>query len=185
MTRDLFAEWLSEFDRDTKRQGRRVQLVIDNCSSHHVQTALMAVTLLFRPPNTTSKVEQLDGLVVAVVRPAANLPLRVSLYSAVEVVKAAWSEVTATCVRNCFRKAGFVDKQPEAEPDASDGQSGGDLRKRGIDCVMGSHDLGWDDLVCADKDADTAQPCTDEDIVNEVCGARAMRRNRTRTTTSF
>ncbi|KAH9378808.1 hypothetical protein HPB48_001702 [Haemaphysalis longicornis] len=48
----------------------------------------------------------------------------------------AWSEVTATCTPNCFRKAGFVDIQPEAEPDASDGQSSGDLWQRVIDSDM-------------------------------------------------
>ncbi|KAH9375210.1 hypothetical protein HPB48_012888 [Haemaphysalis longicornis] len=51
-------------------------------------------------------------------------------------MKAAWSEVTATCVRNCFRKAGFVDTQPAVEPDASNGQSGGDLWQRVMDSDM-------------------------------------------------
>ncbi|KAH9381745.1 hypothetical protein HPB48_010564 [Haemaphysalis longicornis] len=151
--RDLFADWLSEFDRDMQRQGRRVLLGMGNCSAHHVQTSLTAVTLLFLPPHTTSLVQPLDlgiidafkasykprfveRLVIAVDPPAANLPLRGSLCSAVEMVKAAWSEVTATCVRNCFRKASFVDTQPEAEPDASDGQSGGDLWQRVIDSDM-------------------------------------------------
>ncbi|KAH9370735.1 hypothetical protein HPB48_016163 [Haemaphysalis longicornis] len=116
-------KWLSEFYRDMQRQGRRVQLVIDNC--------LCAPRASF-----------LDG---------PNLSLRVSLYSAVEMVKAAWSEVAAISVRNCFRKAGFADTEREAEPDASDGQSGGNLWQRVIDCDMGGHDLGWDDFVCADK----------------------------------
>ncbi|KAH9365768.1 hypothetical protein HPB48_016846 [Haemaphysalis longicornis] len=153
MMRDLFADWLSEFDRDNQRQGRHGRLGMDNCSAHRVQTFLMEVTLLFLSPNTTSKEQPLDvgithafkasykprvveRMVIAVDRPAANLPLRGSLYSSVEMVKSAWSEVTATCVRNCFRKAGFVDTQPEAEPDASDGQSGGDLWQRVIDSDM-------------------------------------------------
>ncbi|KAH9361954.1 hypothetical protein HPB48_003637 [Haemaphysalis longicornis] len=38
MMRDLFADWLSEFDRDMQRQGRRVPLGMDNCSAHDVQT---------------------------------------------------------------------------------------------------------------------------------------------------
>ncbi|KAH9360479.1 hypothetical protein HPB48_009658 [Haemaphysalis longicornis] len=86
---------------------------------------------------------------------------------AVEMVKVAWSEVAATCLRNCFRKA---DTKPEAKPDASDGQSRGDSWHRVIDSDMGGHDLRSDDLVCADEDADTAEPCTNEGIVNEVRG---------------
>lgn len=35
---------------------------------------------------------------------------------------------------------------------------------------MGSQYIGSDDFVCADEDADTAEPCTDEGIVNEVRG---------------
>ncbi|KAH9372060.1 hypothetical protein HPB48_019003 [Haemaphysalis longicornis] len=35
---------------------------------------------------------------------------------------------------------------------------------------MGGHDLGWDDFACADEDADTDEPCTDEGIVNEMRG---------------
>ncbi|KAH6948811.1 hypothetical protein HPB50_026545 [Hyalomma asiaticum] len=41
-----------------------------------------------------------ERMLIAVDRPAANLPLRVSLYSALEMVKASWAEVTATCVQN-------------------------------------------------------------------------------------
>ncbi|KAH9373247.1 hypothetical protein HPB48_004992 [Haemaphysalis longicornis] len=72
------------------------------------------------------------------------------------MVKAAWSEVTATCVWNCFRS-----------------QSGGGLWQRVSDSDMrkgGGDHLDWDDFVCADEDADTAEPCTDEGIVNEVRG---------------
>ncbi|XP_077559248.1 uncharacterized protein LOC144174411 [Haemaphysalis longicornis] len=117
-----------------------------------------------------SRYHVVERLVIAVDRPEANLPLRVSLHSAVEMVKAARSQVAATCVRNCFRKAGFVDAKPESEPDSSDGQSSGNLRQRVIDSDMGGHDLGWDDFVCADEDADTAEPCTEEGIVNEARG---------------
>ncbi|KAH6931008.1 hypothetical protein HPB50_021319 [Hyalomma asiaticum] len=103
----------------------------------------------------------------AVDRPEANLPLRVSLYSALEMVKASWAEVTATCVQNCFRKPGFVDIGPDADPEASEeDHSGGDLWQRVVD--IGGRDICWDDFVTADDDADTAEPCTDEGIVNEV-----------------
>ncbi|KAH9378862.1 hypothetical protein HPB48_022632 [Haemaphysalis longicornis] len=111
-----------------QRQGRRVLYVIHKCFAHHVQTSLTAATLLLLRQNTTSKVQPHDVgiiptfkascrrrvvelLVIAVDRPAANLPLLVSLYPAVDTVNVAWSEVTATCVQNCFRNAGFVDTQ--------------------------------------------------------------------------
>ncbi|KAH9374830.1 hypothetical protein HPB48_011131 [Haemaphysalis longicornis] len=136
-----------------RRPGRRVLRRMNNCSLHHLQTSLMTLALLLLQPNTTLKVQALDlgiirafkascrprvvePLVIAVDRPAANFPLRGSMYSAVRIMKAAWSEVTATCVRNCFRKAAFVDTQPEAKPDACDGQPRGDLWQRVMDSYM-------------------------------------------------
>ncbi|XP_049267374.1 tigger transposable element-derived protein 6-like [Rhipicephalus sanguineus] len=186
-TCDLFVEWLSEFDRDMHKQGRRVLLVVDNCSAYHVQASLTAVTLVFLLPNT-SKVQPLDlgiirafksyyrrriveRLLTAVDRPAANLPLRVTLYSALEMLKDSWTEVTATCVQNCFRKAGFTDVGPDAEPEApEEHRSGGDLWQCVVDSDMGEQNICWKDFITADDDADTAEPCMDEGIVNEVRG---------------
>lgn len=53
LTTQLFEQWLIEFDKDMQKQGRRVLLVLDNCSSHMVSTPLRVVNLLFLPPNTT------------------------------------------------------------------------------------------------------------------------------------
>ncbi|KAH9360110.1 hypothetical protein HPB48_003832 [Haemaphysalis longicornis] len=79
------------------------------------------------------------------------------------MVKAACWEVTATFVRNCFHKAGFVDTQPEAEPDASDGHE--------------SSTPTWGAMTSARtisfvpmKMLTTAEPCRDEGTVDEVRG---------------
>ncbi|KAH9378636.1 hypothetical protein HPB48_014044 [Haemaphysalis longicornis] len=103
---------------------------------------------------------------------AANLPLRVSLYSAVEMVTDSWWEVTATCcaivstrpassTRN--RKASLM--LPMVSPAAIWGSESSTP-------TWGAMTSGWDESVCADEDADTAEPCTYEDIVNEVRGER-------------
>ncbi|KAK8772585.1 hypothetical protein V5799_024172 [Amblyomma americanum] len=82
------------------------------------------------------------------------------------MMKAAWAEAVTTGERNCFPKAGFVDTVSDAEPDASeDDQPGGDLWQRVVDYDMGGH--GWNDFISVD-DADTAELCTDEDIVSKV-----------------
>ncbi|KAK8765187.1 hypothetical protein V5799_032204 [Amblyomma americanum] len=87
------------------------------------------------------------------------------------MMKAAWAEVAATCVRNCFRKAGFVDTVSNAKPDVSeDDQPGEDLWQRVVDSDMWGHDTGWNDFISVDGDAYTAELCTDEGIVSEVRG---------------
>ncbi|KAH7969443.1 hypothetical protein HPB52_022367 [Rhipicephalus sanguineus] len=87
------------------------------------------------------------------------------------MVKASWAEVTAACVQNCFRKAGFVDVRPDAEPEASEkDHSGGDLWQHVLDSDTGEREICWDYFITADDDADTVELCTDEGIVNEVCG---------------
>ncbi|KAH6938141.1 hypothetical protein HPB50_007229 [Hyalomma asiaticum] len=78
--------------------------------------------------------------------------------------------VCRTCA-SCSLLAGFADIGPDADPEASkEDHSGGDLWQHVVDSDMGGRDICWDDFVTADDDADTAEPCTDEGIVNEVRG---------------
>lgn len=37
MTRAIFGEWVKAFDRDMSRQGRKVCLLLDNCSAHNIE----------------------------------------------------------------------------------------------------------------------------------------------------
>lgn len=40
-------------------QNKKVLLVLDNCSAHHMQLSLTTVAMLFLPPNATSKIQLL------------------------------------------------------------------------------------------------------------------------------
>lgn len=89
------------------------------------------------------------------------------------MVKAVWAEVMATCMQNCFHKANFIDIKTEADPDASEDQSCGYLWQQTLNFNMGHHGIGWDDYICADEDADTAELCTDGGSLTQR-GAREM-----------
>lgn len=144
MTRELFEEWLVEFDRVIEGQGRKVVLLLDNCSAHNVRPKLTSVELAFLPPNTTAGLQPLDAgvianfkalyrrrmlewLVLMIDRSArctsgqAGPPdLKISLLKAVRFVYGAWYEVKESTIKNCFRKAGFVrqdDPSSENEED--------------------------------------------------------------------
>lgn len=54
MTRDLFEEWLLEFDGAMEKQKRKVVLLLDNCSAHNVSPKLTSVEVMFLPPNTAT-----------------------------------------------------------------------------------------------------------------------------------
>ena len=63
MTSALFFDWLHRFDA-FKGSGRRVLLLVDNCSAHGMAQNLPDlhnVTVHFLPPNTTSKIQPLDA----------------------------------------------------------------------------------------------------------------------------
>lgn len=72
-------------------------------------------------------------LLIAVDRLVSNSPLQVSMYLAVETVKAPCMEAIATWAQNYLRKASFVDVGPDAQPNASEGRWGGDLWQHIVD----------------------------------------------------
>ncbi|KAM7309540.1 tigger transposable element-derived protein 6-like [Ixodes scapularis] len=131
MTRDLFEEWLLEFDGAMEKQKRKVVLLLDNCSAHNVSPKLTSVEVMFLPPNTTAGLQPMDAGVIANFKAlyrrrmlewlimkldcsglsqyAGGPPdLKVSLLEAVRFVHGAWYEVKQVTLKNCFKKAGFV-----------------------------------------------------------------------------
>ncbi|XP_065280886.1 tigger transposable element-derived protein 6-like [Dermacentor albipictus] len=97
------------------------------------------------------------------------MPVCISLLAAVDMLKAAWMELTAECIENCFRKAGFMGPGFEDAIDhPPEGRSREYLWQRVVDTQLAGPDVAWDDFVSADDDADIAEPCTDEAIVREV-----------------
>jgi len=65
MTHNVFKLWLTAFDR--RMDGRKVILLFDNCSAHikdadleKFNIQLRNTTLLYLPPNTTSKIQPCD-----------------------------------------------------------------------------------------------------------------------------
>ncbi|XP_040073753.1 tigger transposable element-derived protein 6-like [Ixodes scapularis] len=190
MTRQLFAEWLTELDNAMVKQKRKILLILDNCSAHHVNPQLNAVTLMFLPPNATAKLQPLDmgiirnfkvcyrrrvieRLLIAIGRPSARGPqLTISLMNAVEMLKASWMEVRSGSIKNCFRKAGISfspAKQSPAEASQDDAQSiDSTLWTQAVAASLTEEGQTWDDFVDADEDVIVSESASDEAIVREV-----------------
>ena len=64
LTGVIFMEWISEWDRELREAGRRILLLVDNCSAHPALDTLTNIYLEFLPPNTTSMIQPMDQGVI-------------------------------------------------------------------------------------------------------------------------
>ena len=72
MTRLVFFEWLQVFDvYISQTPGRRVILLLDNCTAHgqpEILVTLQNVHVIFLPKNTTSRLQPMDAGIIASVK---------------------------------------------------------------------------------------------------------------------
>ena len=61
---EWFEEWLHELDRKIEMQGKKVVMIVNNCSAHPEVSRLKTTNLQFLPPNTTSSTEPMDQWVI-------------------------------------------------------------------------------------------------------------------------
>ena len=139
MTRTLFVAWLQRFDRYVSRTpGRKVISFIDNCSangSEEVLPELQHGDVRFLPVNTTSRLQPLDGGVIATFKATLRRRLlfrlfenidfgKKSIYSidiltAMRWVKEEWEMLPNSCIANsfehCFGTDGNVDVNQSSE----------------------------------------------------------------------
>lgn len=194
MTRDLFGKWLADWDDELADKGRRVCLLVDNCTAHHTGVPLKNIELKFLPPNTTSKLQPLDqGIIRAfkaiykrrlietlLVKLRMKQELKIDLLGAIQMLKASWENVKRDTIANCFRHAGFVacveelSEQAEGQSDEVPDESEEDRRELGETWDRFSRFVGAvpetmsiDDFVGDDDDATTAE-LTDIEIAAEV-----------------
>jgi len=65
MTGLIFEDWVRKLDRRFRIEKRRIALVLDNCPMHlHNISGLTNITLLFLPPNTTSRAQPMDAGII-------------------------------------------------------------------------------------------------------------------------
>ncbi|XP_059585398.1 tigger transposable element-derived protein 3 isoform X2 [Alligator mississippiensis] len=124
VTARVFQEWALQWDRELRRDHRRVVLFLGPGSAHprELQERLRNIRLAFFPPRTASLTQPLHlgivhnlkghyralvlakGLPGAAVAEAAG---RVTLLDALYLLHQAWSRVRPAMLQSCFSKAGF------------------------------------------------------------------------------
>jgi hypothetical protein len=125
MTAIIFQKWVLQFDSRMRTKGRKVLLLLDNAPSHIVKNVeLTNTTIVFFPPNATSKLQPMDaGIIAAFKRRYRQYHLenalardengeredifKVNQLQAMEWSLSAWETVSSTCIQNCFRHTGL------------------------------------------------------------------------------
>ena len=184
MTGAIFEHWMRQLDKTMKLKGRKIILIVDNCST--IPTIQMkSKELVFLPPNTTSVTQPMDAGIIRNVKVhyryiLSNGRLAASdegtaftwnILDAVIAAKTAWNQVTPNTIQNCYRKAGFRREDTEEQPEVEDDEVWTSFRNvwgRLMD-IYGDgvpHDL--DDYIDADSVTETSVSLTDAEIVEHV-----------------
>lgn len=142
MTKELFFAWLNRFDQYVARKpGRKILLLLDNCSAHGKAEDLPPlhnIRVIFLPPNTTSKVQPLDAGIIAWVKrryrrrllfrvfenieSGKNSIYNVDIITAIRWTYDEWNACPSTVIRNCFQHC-FKQGGLSAENERGQGES--------------------------------------------------------------
>lgn len=190
MNCNLFEKWIMELDKRFTQEKRKVLLFVDNCSAHgkSVKEKLISIRLEFFPPNVTSILQPMDMGIIrtikvyyrhAIVRNLLNLMdqnkpnEQINLLDAINIVSNVWdTKINSTIIKNCFRKAGFVDLSVGKEDNVPlqnffeaehDYEAFRVLMPESITCT-------FEDYVDMDEDVMVGDLMTDEDIIENVLG---------------
>jgi len=116
MTSSVFQDWLKQFDKSMRLQGKHVVLLVDNASSHTESGLLLTNTKLkFLPPNTTSHIQPMDAGIIRNFKChykkllcshflsciEENRKQTIDMKCALAFVKSAWDSVTTQTIVNC------------------------------------------------------------------------------------
>ena len=192
MTADIWNRWLTAFDRSMMTTERKVLLVVDNASTHHVPVStLHAVKLVFLPPNATSLIQPWDqGIIQSFKIQYRSVLLRrlllhlegkvdvkafsITLLDAVSLSNSAWSKVNQETIQHCFHHAGFHKERIIENP--SHAQDHLDEEYRSIFTYISKHfaiqikftDVSPEIYAALDEEVATDAMITDEEIVRHI-----------------
>ena len=186
MTGEIHHQIMTKLNNEMRLSNRHILYVCDNASSHQVRD-YSHIKFLMLPPNATSIMQPLDqGIILSAKRrykkklaerylacvennkDANSLLKALNIVQATNMIAASWRETSSTIIQNCFRKAGFkhhaVDPASEIQEDSLPTPAPDVLNR--VQRWLG--DVQFDEFAASEPEAGTAQPMSDQDIVNIV-----------------
>jgi hypothetical protein len=126
MTAQLYQDWIQQWDCELDTQNRKILLLQDNFSGHIVPPNLQNIRVENFEPNLMAHVQLQDQGIIRCFKAhyrARFIQRAIDRYDkgitpaeiydinqlqAMRIADAAWCEVDATTIRNCWRKAGIL-----------------------------------------------------------------------------
>ena len=185
MTGEIHHQIMTKLNNEMRLSNRHILYVCDNASSHQVRE-YSHIKFLMLPPNATSIMQPLDqGIILSAKRrykkklaerylacvennkDANSLLKGLDIVQATNMIAASWRETSSTIIQNCFRKAGFKHHAVDPAPETADPlpAPAPDVWNR-VQMWLG--DVQFDEFAANEPEAGTAQPMSDQDIVNIV-----------------
>jgi hypothetical protein len=186
MTATLFNSWLQWFS--TRMAGREVLLLLDNCPAHTAAMLEIAnVTIKFLPPNTTSKLQPLDGGIIRALKAhyrrrqalrtleqdsSMELQFKPDILDAINMLVPAWEvDVTANTIANCWRHCqlyGMETGQRNREVEEAVSELENVLQRMSCDTIPA------DELVDYDGEQDVFEMQTEEEFFASLDGEKLV-----------
>ena len=178
MTSAIFSNWLRAWDKELCLAKKKILLLVDNCAAHPEVEELTNIRLEFFPPNTTSVLQPCDQGVINAVKAhyrrricqqtldcleeenramAMDLAKKTTLLEAILMLNAAWSDLSALSIINCWKKCELTLRAAEAE--GADEEEEEDVAATEVFLQP-----EWN----IDADLPICHASTDEDIISEV-----------------
>ena len=192
MTGAIFTKWVTKFDKKCQRQRCKVALIIDNCPAHPKIQGLKAVTLIFLPPNTTSRTQPMDqGVIRSLKHHYRKLVIgkhlraidndeeaRINVLDALYFLRQAWNSVMQTTLANCYRHAGFKVTNDDSESTTSNDATDDDdpLDDLPLARLIGNN-ITMEEYVSVDDDVPTCEDLSEDSIVDDIIAARSTEGN--------
>ncbi|GBN05842.1 Tigger transposable element-derived protein 4 [Araneus ventricosus] len=191
MKSEICEKWVQKLDKRMIEECRKIALVFDNCPTHpkEISPKLKNDTVLYFPPNTTSKLESMDqGVikkkfkihyckrivpkVITALENNQSMP-KINLWESISEISKAWNyDVTYRTIRKSFAKAGFfVSNENSASTEDEDDIPSEELQKMWLQLREKEEindDVLIDDFLSLDSEAETSETLTELDIVDSV-----------------
>lgn len=181
MTSLIWEKWLRQWDRQLKRQKKKILLLVDNCPAHCSVENLNCIKLVFLPPNVTSVLQPMDmGVIKSLKAQYRKLQIvkiiprldkgekkNFNVLDAILLIDEAWQNVSRATISHCFSHGGFKELGPNLPTNqvTSDNNSIVALVQE-LDPSLARNQV--EDFIEVDSNVAICAQATDDDILAEV-----------------